>query len=121
LPPVSSRDASSEKYGTSPSPPSSYADPYRPGTTSTYRPVTPEGKPSDYLMSNAAPLGRSDGRQPTLPNLGGYGYAPGTGLAPAPLRTPGLNPGYGGYGGGPPPPQRTMNFSTPYRGSPGGY
>jgi len=132
MPALSGREtASTDRYGSSPSPPNSYADPYRPGTTGTtgsYRPITPVNGPGDRLISNAAPLGRSDGRQPTLPNVGGggYGYPPNTGLAPAPLRTYGINPGNGGYGGyggqqQQQQQQRSMNFSTPYRGSRAGY
>ena len=127
LPPAGRRDASPEtKYAApamSSSPPNVYADPYRPGTTGTTgssngyaRPLTPVNGADDALISNAAPIGRSDGRQPTLPNLGYGGYAP------APLRTYGMNTnGYGGGYGGPPPSQqqqqqRQMNFSAPYRG-----
>ena len=81
------------------SPPSNGA--FRPLT-----PITPVGvdQSRDNLVLNAAPIGRSDGRQPTFPNLGmgmgggysngGYGGGPGYGQAYG-----------GGYGYGRSPPR----------------
>lgn len=70
----------------------------------TSRPLTPATPSADAsLVSNAAPIGRSDTRQPTLPNIGGdsYGYGGGYSRPGPPPQRQGT--GYsqaGGYGGG---------------------
>jgi len=69
---------------------------YRPLTPST--PNTLQDQPNDHLVMHAAPLGRADNRQPTLPNVG-YGnggpYQRNAGFAP-----PAGPYGQGGYGQG---------------------
>ncbi len=116
--PPSSRGTSPDRYYSTE--PAGYAAPPPPlslAVNNGYRPLTPsmparepveQGR--DMLIPNAAPLGRMDGRRPTLPNLG-YGDGPtggfalaNSGYAPAPLYGGGRynNSGYGGPNRGPP-------------------
>ncbi|PKS07928.1 hypothetical protein jhhlp_006538 [Lomentospora prolificans] len=53
------------------SPSNDYASPYRPITPNT--PVAYGDQSREGLISNAAPIGHADMRQPTIPNLGGFG------------------------------------------------
>lgn len=75
------------------SPSNGFASPYRPITPNT--PISFGDQSREGLINNAAPIGYLDSRQPTIPNLGGFGGGYGGQQQQQPQRGYGNNQGYG--------------------------